>query len=271
MPSLRNMRPPGRGYFISAARSESRAAATFAAMKLFSGATGPRPFSWCAKTLACAGATTLKTFWLRPLPRDSRGPSRWRLRRGSTPSREWSTGSNIVATISGVEYFNDSKATNVDATLKALDAFPGNVLVILGGKDKGSDYRILRQALRSHARMALLDRQRRGQDRSATRRASFPWSARRRWLAPWNSPHDTRGPATSSCWRLPARASTSSKISSSAGVSSSNSSVNLRKKTRRKESDSSQKLSCHSERSEESLRGLNAGTERFFASLRMTK
>jgi len=61
-----------------------------------------------------------------------------------------------VATISGVDYYNDSKATNVDATLKALDAFPGNVLVILGGKDKGSDYRILRQALRGHARMALL-------------------------------------------------------------------------------------------------------------------
>ena len=61
-----------------------------------------------------------------------------------------------VATVSGVEYFNDSKATNVDATLKALDAFAGNVLVILGGKDKGSDYRILRPALRSHARMALL-------------------------------------------------------------------------------------------------------------------
>ncbi|HEY2645683.1 MAG TPA: UDP-N-acetylmuramoyl-L-alanine--D-glutamate ligase [Candidatus Acidoferrales bacterium] len=61
-----------------------------------------------------------------------------------------------VATVSGVEYFNDSKATNVDATLKALDAFPGNVLIILGGKDKGSDYRILRKSLRSRARMALL-------------------------------------------------------------------------------------------------------------------
>jgi UDP-N-acetylmuramoylalanine--D-glutamate ligase len=61
-----------------------------------------------------------------------------------------------VATISGVEYFNDSKATNVDATLKALDAFPGNLLVILGGKDKGSDYRILRQALRGRTRVALL-------------------------------------------------------------------------------------------------------------------
>ncbi|MBZ5660776.1 MAG: UDP-N-acetylmuramoyl-L-alanine--D-glutamate ligase [Acidobacteriia bacterium] len=61
-----------------------------------------------------------------------------------------------VATISGVEYFNDSKATNVDATLKALDAFPGNVLVILGGKDKGSDYTILQGALARHARMVLL-------------------------------------------------------------------------------------------------------------------
>ena len=62
----------------------------------------------------------------------------------------------FVATISGVEYFNDSKATNVDATIKALDAFPGNLLVILGGKDKGSDYTILRQSLRQHARMVLL-------------------------------------------------------------------------------------------------------------------
>jgi len=62
----------------------------------------------------------------------------------------------FVETIFGVEYFNDSKATNVDATLKALDAFPGNVLVILGGKDKGCDYTILRDSLARHARMALL-------------------------------------------------------------------------------------------------------------------
>ena len=62
----------------------------------------------------------------------------------------------FVAAISGVEYFNDSKATNVDATLKALDAFPNNLLVILGGKDKGSDYTILRKSLRQHARMVLL-------------------------------------------------------------------------------------------------------------------
>ena len=48
-----------------------------------------------------------------------------------------------MAEIRGVRYFNDSKATNVDATLKALDAFPGRILIILGGKDKGSDYTLL--------------------------------------------------------------------------------------------------------------------------------
>jgi UDP-N-acetylmuramoylalanine--D-glutamate ligase len=61
-----------------------------------------------------------------------------------------------VATVSGVEYFNDSKATNVDATLKAIDAFPGRLLIILGGKDKGSDYSLLRPSLEKKARMALL-------------------------------------------------------------------------------------------------------------------
>jgi UDP-N-acetylmuramoylalanine--D-glutamate ligase len=55
-----------------------------------------------------------------------------------------------------VEYLNDSKATNVDATLKALDAFSGHLLLILGGKDKGSDYTILRKALRQHTRTVLL-------------------------------------------------------------------------------------------------------------------
>ena len=58
----------------------------------------------------------------------------------------------FVAEIGGVEFFNDSKATNVDATLKALDAFPGPLLVILGGKDKGSEYTLLREALAQRAR-----------------------------------------------------------------------------------------------------------------------
>jgi UDP-N-acetylmuramoylalanine--D-glutamate ligase len=62
----------------------------------------------------------------------------------------------FVAEIDGVKYYNDSKATNVDATLKALDAFPGRILIILGGKDKGSDYTVLQKRLREKAILALL-------------------------------------------------------------------------------------------------------------------
>ncbi len=62
----------------------------------------------------------------------------------------------FVAEVAGVRYYNDSKATNVDATLKALDAFPGRILVILGGKDKGSDYTPLQKPLRDKAILALL-------------------------------------------------------------------------------------------------------------------
>ncbi|MGA2990958.1 MAG: UDP-N-acetylmuramoyl-L-alanine--D-glutamate ligase [Candidatus Korobacteraceae bacterium] len=57
-----------------------------------------------------------------------------------------------VATIAGVDYYNDSKATNVDATIKALEAFPGGIHLILGGKDKGSDYSVLAPLLRERVR-----------------------------------------------------------------------------------------------------------------------
>jgi UDP-N-acetylmuramoylalanine--D-glutamate ligase len=57
-----------------------------------------------------------------------------------------------VATIKGVEYFDDSKATNVDATIKALESFPKNIHLILGGKDKGSDYTVLNDLLRERVK-----------------------------------------------------------------------------------------------------------------------
>jgi UDP-N-acetylmuramoylalanine--D-glutamate ligase len=57
-----------------------------------------------------------------------------------------------VATIRGVNYYNDSKATNVDATIKALESFPANIHLILGGKDKGSDYTLLNDLLRQRVK-----------------------------------------------------------------------------------------------------------------------
>lgn len=62
----------------------------------------------------------------------------------------------FVAEIGGVAFYNDSKATNVDAALKAIDAFPGNLIVILGGKDKGADFTALGPVLARRARHVLL-------------------------------------------------------------------------------------------------------------------
>jgi UDP-N-acetylmuramoylalanine--D-glutamate ligase len=58
----------------------------------------------------------------------------------------------FVATVRGVAFYNDSKATNVDATKKALEAFPGGVHLILGGKDKNSDYTELADLLRARVK-----------------------------------------------------------------------------------------------------------------------
>jgi UDP-N-acetylmuramoylalanine--D-glutamate ligase len=62
----------------------------------------------------------------------------------------------FVRQLNGIDFYNDSKATSVDATLKAIDAFGGGLWVILGGKDKGLDYTALREPLREKARAALL-------------------------------------------------------------------------------------------------------------------
>ncbi len=62
----------------------------------------------------------------------------------------------FVRSTGGVEWFNDSKATNVDATLKAIAAFDAGLWIILGGKDKNSDYTPLIEPLKTKAHAALL-------------------------------------------------------------------------------------------------------------------
>ena len=59
-------------------------------------------------------------------------------------------------TIGGVECYNDSKATNVDAAVKALEAFPNRrIVVLLGGDDKGTDLSELVHAVAAHACAAV--------------------------------------------------------------------------------------------------------------------
>jgi UDP-N-acetylmuramoylalanine--D-glutamate ligase len=60
-----------------------------------------------------------------------------------------------VDEVGGVVFFNDSKATNVDAARRSLEAFPGPLLPILGGHYKGGDFAELGPALRDRAKLVL--------------------------------------------------------------------------------------------------------------------
>ena len=62
----------------------------------------------------------------------------------------------FVAEINGVKFYNDSKATNVDAAIKCIEAFDGGVNVILGGKDKGGDYSPLAPLVRERCSNVIL-------------------------------------------------------------------------------------------------------------------
>jgi UDP-N-acetylmuramoylalanine--D-glutamate ligase len=61
-----------------------------------------------------------------------------------------------VATIGGVEYVNDSKATNVDAVRRGLESFERPVVLIMGGVDKGGDFRRLQDAVRVRGKALVL-------------------------------------------------------------------------------------------------------------------
>ena len=61
-----------------------------------------------------------------------------------------------VATVNGVHYYNDSKATNVDGVLRALDSFSKPILLLMGGRDKGSNFGLLQDPIRAHAKELIV-------------------------------------------------------------------------------------------------------------------
>ena len=61
-----------------------------------------------------------------------------------------------VLTHRGVRFVNDSKATTVDAAVKAIQSFDRPIVLILGGKDKGSDFTLLRRIVKARVRQVVL-------------------------------------------------------------------------------------------------------------------
>jgi UDP-N-acetylmuramoylalanine--D-glutamate ligase len=62
----------------------------------------------------------------------------------------------FVRRINGVDYYNDSKSTNVDSTRVALEAFEGNIFLILGGIDKGAPYIPLKNLIKKRVKKIYL-------------------------------------------------------------------------------------------------------------------
>jgi UDP-N-acetylmuramoylalanine--D-glutamate ligase len=79
-----------------------------------------------------------------------------------------------VATVDGVAYVNDSKATNVASAMVGIASFPRGVHLIAGGSDKGSDYSPLVKPVREHASAVYLIGETAGAMHSALVAAGIP-------------------------------------------------------------------------------------------------
>jgi UDP-N-acetylmuramoylalanine--D-glutamate ligase len=73
----------------------------------------------------------------------------------------------LVADVDGVRFINDSKATNVEAALRSIESFERGLVPIIGGRFKGGDVGVLREALRARARAVVAIGEARGLIRQA--------------------------------------------------------------------------------------------------------
>ncbi|MEJ2655654.1 MAG: UDP-N-acetylmuramoyl-L-alanine--D-glutamate ligase [Desulfobacterales bacterium] len=62
----------------------------------------------------------------------------------------------FVQTIKGVHFYDDSKGTNINAVVRALEVFDTPVVLIMGGRDKGGDYKHLRDPVHQHAKKLIV-------------------------------------------------------------------------------------------------------------------
>ncbi len=62
----------------------------------------------------------------------------------------------FVKTLNGVDYYNDSKSTNVDSARVALESFDKNILIIMGGHDKGISYTTLKELVKQRVKSIFL-------------------------------------------------------------------------------------------------------------------
>lgn len=72
-----------------------------------------------------------------------------------------------VRTVNDIEFINDSKATNVDSTVWALQGMHKPTILIAGGRDKNSDYRLISDLIKQKVKLLILIGEARGKIRTA--------------------------------------------------------------------------------------------------------
>jgi UDP-N-acetylmuramoylalanine--D-glutamate ligase len=60
-----------------------------------------------------------------------------------------------IGSLNGVTYFNDSKATNIDAVARALECFEQPIILIMGGRTKGDDFTVLVRSIEQHVKRLI--------------------------------------------------------------------------------------------------------------------
>lgn len=104
----------------------------------------PAMFTMPQEELSLTGRHNLYNSLAAALAADVAGISQEAIRRGLSTFPGVEHRLEKVATVDGIHYVNDSKATNVDACMYALESMKTPVILIIGGRDKGNDYTTLK-------------------------------------------------------------------------------------------------------------------------------
>ena len=137
-------------------RAEASGGAWLEASALVSEVNGPRRRMLPASELALPGAHNLENALAAMAATQAAGASDEVVCEGLRRFHGLPHRTELVAEAQGVRWINDSKGTNVDATLKSIEGFPeGSVLLILGGRDKHGDFRALTEPVARAARQVL--------------------------------------------------------------------------------------------------------------------
>ncbi len=105
----------------------------------------PMPFNMEQESLSLSGKHNMYNSLAAGIATRLAGVSDERLRQSLADFQGVEHRLEYVATVGGVRYINDSKATNVDACWYALESMTGPTVLIIGGKDRGNDYEAIRE------------------------------------------------------------------------------------------------------------------------------